>query len=335
YYAAPDSSLKLVGAPIGEVLYGIGIRKTDTDLMAQVNAALKEMRKSGELRDIYDRWNLWNPLMASFFQDPSPTRSAPAMYQYYLANTGKARTWQDRVKLYWSFLPILGKGALTTLELSVLGMVLAVVWGLMLCLARLYGPKPLPWLSVMYIEAIRGTPLLIQLFFIFYALPHIGIKFTPFVAAVLGLGLNYAACEAENYRGGIQGIPKGQTEAAHALGMGTWQTLRYVLLPQALRTAIPPITNDFIALLKDSSLVSVITMVELTKIYGQLASTYFDFMGTGLLVAMVYLLLGLPFVRLARTLEKRLHAPTSGAAASGGMRRRLGFGRGPDLTAAP
>src|SRR6185312_14216816 len=111
---------------------------------------------------------------------------------------------------------------------------------------------------------------------------------------------------AENYRAGILSIPKSQMDASQALGMSGGQSLRHIILPQAIRVVIPPVTNDFIALLKDSSLVSVISMVELTTTYGQLASTYFDYLGIGLLTALIYFLLGLPFVRLSRYFEARL-----------------------------
>ena len=134
----------------------------------------------------------------------------------------------------------------------------------------------------------------------------IGIRLSPLWAAVIGLGLNYAAYEAENYRAGIQSIPKGHMDAALALGLSRRQTIVKVVLPQAVRLVIPPVTNDFIALLKDSSLVSVITMVELTKVYGQLASTYYDYIGIGLVTATIYFVLGLPIARLSRTLESRL-----------------------------
>jgi polar amino acid transport system substrate-binding protein len=159
---------------------------------------------------------------------------------------------------------------------------------------------------VAFIEVIRGTPLLIQLFMIFYGLPTLGIRLSPLWAAMIGLGINYAAYEAENYRAGIQSIPRGQLDAALALGLTRIQTIRKIILPQAVRLVIPPVTNDFIALLKDSSLVSVITMVELTKVYGQLASTYYDYIGIGLITAAIYFLLGLPIARLSRVLEARL-----------------------------
>ena len=140
-----------------------------------------------------------------------------------------------------------------------------MVAGLVVVLLRLYGIAPVRWTAKAYVEVVRRTPLLTQLFLIYYGLPEIGIRLNAFLAGILGLGLNYAASEAENYRAGIQSIRRGQTEAALALGMSRGQTLRYVVLPQALRVVISPVTNDFIAMFKDSSIVSVITMVELRR----------------------------------------------------------------------
>ena len=327
YNAKPNPALKLVGKPIGTVLYGIVLKKTDTVLLGQMNSALATMAKDGELHRIYDRYALWNPYMAERFGDKQGTLEPPVMYEYFLNSTNRERSLEDRLKLYVTFIPILAKGALTTLEISLVAMVLAVALGLILALMRLYGGRVLSITALLYIELIRGTPLLIQLFFIFYALPYAGLRLSPFIAAVLGLGLNYAAYEAENYRGGIAGVPKAQTEAGLALGLTHGQTIRHIIIPQALRIVIPPITNDFISLLKDSSLVSVITMVELTKLYGQLASTYYDFLGTGVLVAAFYLLLGLPFVRLARYVEHRLtpNAVAVSAESKPGFSRRLLF----------
>ena len=153
---------------------------------------------------------------------------------------------------------------------------------------------------------MRGTPLLVQLLILFYGLPYIGIKLTPFLAGMLGLGLNYAAYEAENYRAGLLAIPKGQMEAARALGMTHRQGLVHVVVPQAFRMVLPPVTNDFISLLKDSSLVSAVTLIDLTGAYTRIATQTFDYFGTGLLIASIYLLIGLPFVRLTGWLEKRL-----------------------------
>jgi polar amino acid transport system substrate-binding protein len=164
----------------------------------------------------------------------------------------------------------------------------------------------LRWLARAYIEIMRGTPLLIQLFMIYYGLPEIGIRLNAFFAGILGLGLNYAASEAENYRAGIESIPHGQTEAAEALGLSRWQTLRHIILPQAFRIVIPPMTNDFIAMFKDSSIVSVITMVELTKMYGMLAMSTYDYIGLGLMTAGIYFALSYPASLGANWLERRL-----------------------------
>jgi polar amino acid transport system substrate-binding protein len=164
----------------------------------------------------------------------------------------------------------------------------------------------LRWAARAYVEVMRGTPLLIQLFLIYYGLPQIGIKLNAALAAILGLGLNYAASEAENYRAGIQAVPVGQMEASQALGMGRWQSLRHIVLPQALPLVIPPVTNDFIAMFKDSSLVSVITMMELTKMYGILAMTTDDFIGVGLMTAAIYFAMSYPASLLAHRLERKL-----------------------------
>ncbi len=311
YYALPDPDLKLVGAPIGQMQYGIAVNKNDPELFLKIDTALKKLEKSGRLKEILERWNLWTPIMSSLFNDYSPTRTPPLMYQQFLNTLNTEKTIGTRLNQYAQFLPLLIKGALMTLKVSIASMILAVALGLLLSIMRIYGPPVFSITAKIYIEIIRGTPLLIQLFFIFYGLPYIGIKLDPFLAAVLGLGFNYAAYEAENYRAGIMSVPKMQTEAAKSLGMNSKQTLRHVIIPQALRISLPPMTNDFISLLKDSSLVSTITLVELTKVYGQLSSTYYDYFGTGILVALIYFLLGLPFIRLARFFEKKLqnHKP--------------------------
>ena len=304
YYAKPNPLLKNVGEPVGHMEYGIASRK-DWEWNERVRAALDKLIADGTIRRIHERWGLWNAQTAATFGVDAVPQTPAVMYEAYLKTAYKKITWKERFDRYVSFLPLLGRGALMTLKISVLSMCLAMLVGLIVALSRLYGPWPLRWIAVSFVEVFRGTPLLIQLFLIFYGLPHIGIRFDPFVAAVLGLGLNYGANESENYRAGILAIPRTQMDAALALGMSRAQGLRHIVLPQAVRVVIPPVTNDFIALLKDSSLVSVITMVELTSTYGQLASTYFDYLGIGLLAAAVYFLIGLPFVRLARYLENK------------------------------
>jgi len=306
YYTAVNPEFEIVGQPIGEISYGIAVRKQDTLLLQELNYAIDVLQRNGKLREILDSWNLWNYMMETYLGDFSPTNVPPKKYQYFIESVGKKSKFSERIELYVKFMPVFFEAALITLGLSFVAMLLAMFAGLIIALLRIYGGKFLSWLAVAYIEIIRGTPLLIQLYLIFYALPSVGIKLSPFLAAVLGLGLNYAAYEAEVYRSGFFAIPRGQMEAAISLGMSKLQAIRYVLLPQTIRIVIPPVTNDFISLLKDSSLVSVITMIELTKVYNQIASAYYDYLGTGIITAVLYLLLGLPFIRIARYFEKRL-----------------------------
>lgn len=306
YVGGPLPDVRFVGGPVGRLEYGIAVTKKDPSLKAQLDAAIDELERSGELRRLWQRWGIWNPRMPAG-EGPD---AAPVAYAAYLEQRGVTLGWQEQAKRYLlDYAPLLARGAWITLQLSVAGMLLAMSLGLLVALARVYGPWPLRWLALAWVELLRGTPLLIQLFILFYGLPHAGVRLAPWLAAVIGLGLNYSAYEAENYRAGLQSVPKGQTEAALALGLSRWQALRHVVLPQALRVILPPVTNDFISILKDSSLVSVITMVELTKVYGQLASTYYDWLGLGLLTAAMYFLIGLPFVWMARVVEKKMRAP--------------------------
>ncbi len=305
YYASPNEKLKTLPTKIGHIEYGIAMRLQDHTTQALVSKALEDLIREGRIEQILNRWALWNEPTARAFRVPYVASASASAYDEFLTEAKREHSWTARVKRYVSFLPILGQGALLTLAVSFVGMLIAVVLGLATALAKLYGGSWAKRAASMYIEIFRGTPLLIQLFLLFYGLPHIGIQMHPFVAAVVGLGLNYGACEAEIYRSGILAIPRTQYEAARALGLSHWQSLRHVILPQAFRVALPPSTNDFIALLKDSSLVSVITMVELTATYGQLASTYFDYLGIGLLTAAVYFLIGWPFVRLSRRWEQK------------------------------
>ena len=307
YCGSPLPGLRFSGEPVSRIEYGIAVRPEDVKLLAEINTALDGLKKEGKLREIFERWGLWTPMMADRLHDTSPSRIRPTAWQAYLASRDALSNWKDKARAYISYLPLLVKGAGVTLGLSVLGMTLAMILGLSLTLTKLYGPAPGRWLATSYIELFRGTPLLIQLFILFYGLPYLGIKLPPFAAAVLGLGLNYAAYEAENYRAGILSVAKGQMEAAQVLGFSRAQALRLIILPQALRLSLPPVTNDFVSILKDSSLVSVITIVELTKVYGQLASATYDWMGLGLLTAGMYFLVGWPFVLLARRLELKLN----------------------------
>ncbi len=306
YYAAPNPNLQFASPPFGQILYGMAMPKGDTTLQAEVNAALKAVQESGEMRDILSKWGLWTPTMALTLSQPEEPSLPDTAYKSFVAAHATAPGFLARMQRYAGFTPLLLSAAWMTLQVSILGMILAITVGFSLAALRVFGPPPLQWIATLYIELVRGTPLLIQLFLIFYGLPNIGIKLEPFVAGVLGLGLNYAAYEAENYRAGLLAIPRGQMEAARALGMTHSQGLQHVVIPQSFRLVLPPVTNDFISLLKDSSLVSMVTLIDLTGAYNRIATQTFDYFGTGLLVAAIYLLIGLPFVRLARYTEQQL-----------------------------
>jgi polar amino acid transport system substrate-binding protein len=319
YYAFPNPKLKAVGPPVGSIQYGIAFKKDRLQLRDAVNDALSVLRQNGKLDQILSNWKL----------NLKPDTNASSIEASGIPSQARAKSLTERLKRYWMLTPLLLKGAAQTLVLSVLAMALAMALGLGLVLLRMYGPTWAQKLAIGWIEIVRGTPLLIQLYLIFYGLPSLGIRLNPFMAAIVGLGMNYASCEAENYRAGILSVADSQLEAAQALAMSPYQRFRYVLMPQALRVILPPITNDFIALLKDSSLVSVITMVELTTIYSQLASTYYDHLGLGIYVALLYFALGYPFVRLLRRLEARSEKSNlSFRTISGDDHRRRGRGRG-------
>ncbi len=306
FYGDLEPSLERVPGDFGVVSYALALRPDDATRLQALDAALDALVADGTLRALYEKWGLWNPQVAALLHDPRlEARGAPLELDRWKAAVGKLPPFLERVRTrYPAMLPLFLEGAALTLATSLLAMALAVLLGVSLALSRRHGPAPLRWLAVAYTEFFRGTPLLIQLTMIYFGLPELGVKLDPFVAGVLALGLNYAAAEAENYRAGLESVPSGQHEAATVLGLSTAQTLRHVIAPQALRIALPPMTNDFIALLKDSSLVSIVTLTELTKTYVNLASSTRDHLGLGVLVAGLYLLLGLPFARLARLAER-------------------------------
>ncbi len=210
----------------------------------------------------------------------------------------------------WSFIiakaPILAKGATITVELTAVTVAMGSVLGLALALARLSLRRPVQFLASFYIWVFRGTPLLMQLFFIYYGLPQFGLRLDPFPSAVIGLSLNAAAYIAEITRGAIQSIDKGQMEAALALGMSRGQAMRHIILPQSYRRLLPPMANEFIALLKDSSLVSTIQMVDLMRTAKLVESSTFRPFEIYFLAGLCYLTLTSFFSVAFGYLERRL-----------------------------
>lgn len=305
YYGELDEAFEQVPESLGEVRYAAAVRQGDERLRAALDQALEGLARDGTLKKLYERWGLWNAATARLLGDARGGEVGVAVeYERWRAAVGRLPPFWERVRTrYPSLLPLLLRGAALTLAVSLCSMALAVVLGLLLAAGRAFGPAPLRWLCAGYVELFRGTPLLIQLTVVYFGLPELGLRLDPFAAGCVALGLNYAAAEAENDRAGLASVPSGQWEAARVLGLTRVQALRYVVGPQAVRVSLPPMTNDFIALLKDSSLVSVVTLTELTKTYTHLASSLRDHLGLGLVVALMYLLLGLPFAALARRAE--------------------------------
>jgi polar amino acid transport system permease protein len=206
---------------------------------------------------------------------------------------------------YAIFLPQLLLGAVLTVKIAVLGCLLAIVMGVLAALARMYGPRPLQWLATAYVEVFRGTSALVQLFWLFFVLPQFGLTIAPFAVAVLALGLNVGAYGSEVVRGAILGVQRGQWEATTALNMTRGQALRRIILPQAFVAMIPPWGNLFIELLKATSLVSLITLSDLTFKAQQLNQTTFKTVPIFTLVLLMYLALSLVLTIGMRFLENR------------------------------
>lgn len=203
------------------------------------------------------------------------------------------------------YLPYLLQGAGLTIQLAVLGIALGILIGLLAALLKI-SHTPLRYIAHFYIWLIRGTPLLVQLFLIYFGLPQLGITLSAFTCSVLGLGINSGAYLAEVFRGGIEAIPKGQTEASASLGMGKLLTLRRIIFPQALRVALPSLGNQFIITLKDSSLCSVITISELLQTSQRFASVTFASLEFYTAAAVFYLLMTTVLSAALRSLEWRL-----------------------------
>ena len=286
-YAPRHPTLQVVG-DLADGRYAVAVRPADADLRAALDAALETLIATGTWRKTLARWGLDNPRQAELSADvgPAPERAS-----------GSRRLTAHQLVLFL-------QGAGVTLLISLAAMALAAPLGLALALVRVESRRLRPFATA-YVEIVRGTPVLLQLYVLYFGLADV-ISLGPFTAAIVGLGLNYAAYEAEVYRGAIGAVPARQWESALGLGLSRVAVLRHVVLPQALRIATPAVTNDFISLLKDSSLVSVLTVVELTK---RMTITAVDNRGwfvPGIVCAGLYFLLGYPLARFSRRLERRM-----------------------------
>lgn len=213
--------------------------------------------------------------------------------------------WQKAIDDCKRFMPNLLKGASMTLVLVFFTMIVSPIGGLFIALGKISRTQPFTFLSWFVIWFFRGTPLLLQLFFIYYGLPAIGITLSPLAAALIGLGINYSAYLAEIIRAGIESIDDGQTEAAKAIGMTYGQTMRRVIIPQTYKRIIPPIANEFIALIKDTALVSTIAMVELMRAADQMFNAYFN-VTVLVMAAVIYLIFTSVFTFVFEKIEYRV-----------------------------
>ena len=227
----------------------------------------------------------------------------PANWWVY-SNRGKFLTidWDIIAKS----IPLLAEGIVVTLQVSAIAAVLGLLLGVICGLGALSRSRPVRWIVTAYVDFIRGTPLLIQIFLVFFALPMVGIRFDEFWAGVIALSLNAAAFVAEVVRGGVGSIEKGQTEAAKAIGMRHSQILVFILLPQAYRQMVPPLTNELISLVKNSSLLSVISVYELTRAGQAIISVHFVPFEIYTLLALYYYALIKALSWLSTQLERRL-----------------------------
>jgi polar amino acid transport system substrate-binding protein len=304
FYARPNPRLKAAGEPFKPGYYVIGLRKGDEALKAEVDAAIDKIVNDGTLERILRKWNLWNDAQLELRRKPADgAQPAPAGAQpnesLKYEMTSSSFNWAEAL---WR----LTRAAAVTVLLSLGAMVIAVTLGLALAIGQSRGPSVVRFFCTLYVEFFRGTPVLVQLLFLYFGLPVLGLALRGWETAIIGLGLNYAAYESQVYRAALEAVPKGQYEAAYALGMSPVLAFRRIVLPQALRIALPPMTNDFVSLFKDTSVAFAISVWELATAYRELANASGEFMLLGAIVSAFYLLMSLPLAHLARRLELRL-----------------------------
>ena len=273
-------------------------------LRDRVNVILRTAMRDGGLERIFRRWNVWNDEEPKMFARILAAEPIPPVIGFDTTSTTSVTQWEAARR----YLPSLLRASAVTIILSCLSMGLAVVVGVLIATGRVYGGRIARGALTGYVELVRGTPILLQLFVLYYGLAA-AVKLPAFAAALLGLALNYAAYESEIYRSALEAVSAGQLEAARTLGLSERQVLTLVRAPQAFRLALAPMTNDFVALLKDSSLVSVLTVLELTKQTQIYATNVGSWVLPGTLCAALYLAMSLPLAAAARRLEAQWRRP--------------------------
>ena len=306
--------LELVGPAFVRENVGIETRKADIELIAALNSAIDTVLVNGRYAAIYQKWIL-EPVTSTLIGDLDRVKNAgtdvsmltPKGVAPKLANGSKSvapdSAFSIRWEQLWKAMPLLLRGAQLTLWVTLLTMIIGAPCGLIIALLRISTVKVFKFFATVYVEIVRGTPLLMQIYFIYFVLPALHINFSPLLAAVTALSINASAYISEIFRGGIESIDTGQMEAARSLGMDYVGAMRWIILPQTLRRVLPPLTNEAVALLKDSSLMSVVALSELMRVGKEFATTAAASTTIYLGVAMLYLAMTLPLTYLVRKLE--------------------------------
>lgn len=311
YYAGHDVEMLILPDLFSPGLYAAAVRPADKDLLAEIDRHLDKMKKSGELGELYQRWGVWNDRLEAI----GIVKGQP-QEMISLARPGSPLTTRTLAALGVALL----RGAGVTLLLTALSMPMALILGLILAVMVRTRRWWLCWPAQVYIQVIRGTPLLVQVFVIFFTLPLLGqaldehflhqginlLTWPAFAVGVLCLTANYAAYEAEIHRAGLEAVPRGQREAALALGMSESQAFFHVILPQSLRIILPPVFNDLISMLKDSCIVSVVGVAELLFVAQSAGKATFLYGQMLLAAAVLYLAMSLAADFLGKRLESRL-----------------------------
>ena len=296
FYVSKNTKLKRATEPFFRGTYNIGLRKGDESLKSEVDTGIDKITNDGTLETILRKWGLWNDAQLEL-RTPGKAEQKNTEAGYDI--TSAAFNWREAI---WR----LARAAVVTVLIAFGSMLIALVLGMLLAIGQWKGPRVVQWLCTVYVEFFRGTPVLVQLLFLYFGLPTIGLAMPGWLTALIGLGLNYAAYESQVYRAALEAIPRGQWEASYLLGMSPLLAFRRIILPQAFRIALPPMTNDFVSLFKDTSTAYAISVWELATAYRELANASGQFLLLGVAVSLYYLAMSLPMAHLARRLERRL-----------------------------
>ena len=287
FYARSNPNFKWACDAFNPGFFVIGIRKADTATKKMVDMAIDSIVNNGTIEKILRSWNMWSDA-----QNKLKTAKNITVIK-------KSFNWGE------GLLRLFHAASITVL-LAFGAMFIAVVLGLPLSFGQTKGPKIIRILCTVYIEFFRGTPVIVQLLFLYFGLPVIGFAPPGWLTALIGLGLNYAAYESQIYRSAFDAVPQRQWDVAYSLSMRPALAFRRIILPQAFRIALPPMTNDFVALFKDTSAAFAIAVWELATAYRELANATQSYLLLGAVVSVFYLAMSLPLSHFARKLEDRL-----------------------------